>query len=389
MELCFEREYIILEKGLFLRRRAVVPLKAITRTEIRRSVLLRMIYGKEIIVETLSGKISFYLKKNEELPFLPKNRGRIIRPDRFSVLFGAFVDTRALSGVLMFSFTVYRIGKIFGSSYIEQIISAISDTAAELTRVLELLHIAVPRAAAVIAVFVLTAWGFAFLVKLLGMADFRVSSHSGCITVKRGLITLYESVVVLNNLDAVISCDTVSTLAARKAPLYARGTMIFPPADKAISRRIVGALCGFPREEPHEIRPPLKALFGHCALPLGWLSGFSAALILTKIALHFELIPSAELLKALLWYGFSASLWAVFACGLYWKFSGISEGEDFLKITARNGYRLYGGYIPKRMTVLETVSQNPFQSRSGLCDRTVTLYGKRKFRLRNIPRGER
>ena len=58
-------------------------------------------------------------------------------------------------------------------------------------------------------------------------------------------------------------------------------------------------------------------------------------------------------------------------------------------IAARKGYRLYDGYIPKRMTVLKTLSQNPFQRRGGLCDLTITLYGKRRFRLRGIPRGER
>lgn len=386
VRLRFEREYIILEKGLILRRRAVVPITSITRTEIRRSPLLRLIYAKKITVETLSGKISFYLKKNEELPFLPKNRGHVIRPDRFSVFFGAFADTRALSGVVVFSLTVYRIGQFFGGNHIDRVISAISDTAEELTRTLELLHIAVPRAAAVLTVFVLTAWGFAFVMKLLGMASFRVSSRSGCITVKRGLITLYETVVVLNNLDAVISCNTVSTLAARKAPLYARGEMIFPPVGEEISRRLIGSLCGFPPENAPETKPPLKALFGHCALPLGWAGGFAAAIILAEFALHFDFILSAELLKALLWCGLAVSLWAVFVCGLYWRFSGISEGKELLKISARKGYRLYEGYIPKRAAVLETISQNPFQRRSGLCDRTVTLYGKRKFRLRNITR---
>ena len=130
----------------------------------------------------------------------------------------------------------------------------------------------------------------------------------------------------------------------------------------------------------------MRALFGHCALPLGWAGGFAAALVLTELALRFELIPSAELLKAVLWYGLLASLWAVFAYGLYWKFSGIRVGEKLLEISARKGNRLYGGYIPKHEAVLEAVSQNPFQRRSGLCDHTVTLYGKREFRLRNVVR---
>lgn len=386
VKLRFERDFIILEKGLIIRRRAVVPLSCVTRAEIRRGLLLRLLCGKKITIETLSGRIDFYLRKNEELPFLPKNRGHVIRPERSSVFFGAFTDTRALSGVILFSLTIYRIGKIFGGSYTDRIISAISDTAEELTHTLELLHIAVPRAAALGAVFVLTAWGFAFLIKLMGMADFRVSSRGGFITVRRGLITLYEYVVVLNNLDAVISCNTVSSLAAKKAPLYARGTMIFPPVGKELSRRLITSLCGLPRENSPEIKPPARALFGHCALPLGWTAGFAAALVLTEIALRFGLIPSAELLQVVLWYGLAASLWAVLAYGLYWKFSGMREGENLLVISARKGNRLYGGYIPKRASVLESVSQNPFQRRSGLCDRTVTLYGKRKFRLRNITR---
>lgn len=389
MKLRFEPDRIVLEKGLALRRRAVVPLKAITRAEIRRGPLLRLLYAKKITVETLSGKISFYLKKNEKLPFLPENRGHTVRPRRSSVFFGAFMDTRALSGVILFSFTVYRIGKIFGSGYTERIIAAISDTAAELSVTLERLHIVLPRAAALFAVFLLTAWGFAFIGRLLSMANFRVSSRGGFITVRRGLITLYEQVVVLNNLDAAISCKTVSAIAARKAPLYARGTMIFPPVGDVDAHRVLRSLCGLNVSFSAETKPPPRALFGHCAVPLGWASGFAAALILTELALRFELIPSAELLKTVLWYGLAASLWAVLSCGLYWRFSGIANGERALMISARRGYRLYAGYIPKRMATLKTLSQNPFQRRAGLCDITVTLYGKRRFRLRGIPRGER
>lgn len=389
VKLCFEPDRIVLEKGLVLRRRAVVPLKAITRTEIRRGPLLRLLYAKKITVETLSGKISFYLKKDEDLPFLPKNRGHIVRPKRSLVFFGAFVDTRALSGVVLFSFTLYRIGKIFGSGYIERIIAAISDTAAGLSNTMEQLHIAIPRAAALAAVFLLTAWGFAFVTKLMSMADFRVSSHEGFITVRRGLIILYEQVVVLNNLDAVISCQTVSAIAVRKAPLYARGTMIFPPVGQDAARRVLRSLCGSDIKYSAETKPPLRALFGHCAVSLGWAGGFSAALVLTKLALYFGIIPSAELLKTVLWYGLAASLWAVLACGLYWRFSGVSDGASLLMISARKGYRLYGAYIPKRMAVLKTLSQNPFQRRAGLCDLTITLYGKRRFRLRGIPRENR
>lgn len=378
----------MLEKGLVLRRRAELPLNAITRTEIRRGPLLRLLRAKKITVEALSGKIFFYLKKSEKLPFLPENRGHAVRPERSSVFFGAFVDTRALSGILLFSFTVYRIGKIFGSNYTDRIIAAISDTAAELTAALELLHIALPRAAALFAVFLLTAWGFAFFGKLLSMADFRVSSRGGYITVKRGLITLYEQVVVLNNLDAVISCHTVSALAARKAPLYARGTMIFPPVGAPAARRIIASLCGTEINASAVTKPPPRALFGHCAVPLGWSGGLAAALVLTELALKFELLPSAELLKTVLWYGLAASLWALLACGLYWRRSGVSESAELLEISARRGFRLYCGYIPKHMAVLGTLSQNPFQRRSGLCDLRITLYGKRRFRLRGVINGQ-
>lgn len=386
IRLKFEDNKIRLEKGIFLCRQSVVPLSAITLIKIRRTPLLRLLYGKEVTVKTLSGEISFYLKKNEQLPFLPQNRGAPLRPKRRAILFGAFIDTRALSGIVLFSVTIYRIGKFFGSDYFDKIINTIVGTAEELSRALETLHIAVPRIATTIAVFVLTAWIFAFLVKLMHTARFRVSSHGGYLTVRRGLVTLYESVLVLNNLDAAVSCNTVITLAVRRAPVYCRGIMIFPSADREISERIVSTLCRLPVTHHAELKPPLKALFGHCAAPLSWLAVFLAAIPLTYIAEYFLPLHSITLLRTILWCSAAANAWFTFAYGLYWRHSGLSSGQGSIKITARKGSRLYTGYAPQRAVVSDAVKQNPFQRRSGLCDYSVKLYGKRQFHLRNIPR---
>ena len=72
-------------------------------------------YGVETYGEhDKAGGVSFYMKAVEHIPFLPENDGAYIRAKPFQSVVGAFVDTRALSGVITFGLFLNRIGSVFG-----------------------------------------------------------------------------------------------------------------------------------------------------------------------------------------------------------------------------------------------------------------------------------
>ncbi len=369
---------ILLRKGLLLRRYYDIPSASILLVEVRRTPLLRLFRGKRVTLRTLSGSISFYLRRDEELDCIASDKWYPpLKPRISSVLAGAFARTKALGGAVLFSATVVRVGNSLGSGYYEIISEAISNAAGELSRTLQSLRITVPKIATVIAVFVSVAWLFAFLRNLIGLSRFRIYPARDFIKVSHGVITLYEMVVVRNNLNAAIRRDTAVTLLTGAAPVFCGREMILPPLRREKRRKAIRLLFSAPCEV-HDIEPPAKALLGHVAVPLGWGGVSAALLILTCI------FGSDPVLRTLLWGALLASAWFCVLYGVYMYRSGCGSGGGFLLISARHGTELLTVYAPEKSEAYSRYDSNLFQRRAGMCDLRINLSGRVKLRLRNI-----
>lgn len=379
----FTNNEIRLEKGIFIKRAAVLPVSAITETAVKRTLLLRLFRAKEAEIHTLGGKIKFYLHKNESLPFLPEFHTAQIKPRFGEILFGAFIDTRALGGIFVFVAILRKIGALFGGDYSNRIVAAITDAAENVTRALELLHIAVPKIAATLAVFALASWIIAFLRKTARMSRFEISRRGNIIMVKSGLITLYEHTLVLNsNGFFAVSRDTITTIIAGRAPLYLHNTMILPCVKRKDLPRTLRTLCGMTLPKT-KIPPPKRAFMGFCGAPLGWSAAFAAALVI----IYSTKLRAAMLLKTALYSGFLVSLYAAAICLLYMKRSGIAM-EESVCVSSRKGLRLYNSVFPRGNIRMETRSQSLFQLKSGLCNLKISTSGKRKFAARQLIKSE-
>lgn len=373
-------EHISVSKGLIFRRRCDIPLSAVTKVEQRRTLLLRILRGSRVEISTLSGGVWFYIGAGERLPFLPGYDSVCIKAAPLQSIAGAFVDTRALSGVVTFGLLLNRIGGVFGSESFGRIMSLLLGAADEMTRLMSALHIAVPRVTAFAVVFAAAAWLLVFLHKAVEMLRFRVSCESGYITVRRGVFTLYECRLVRNNLTGIVRCDTLTTLLLRSAPLYAHDVMIFPPTDRRTAHRILAKLCGVIPPQP-QVRPPFSALFGHCAAPLGWLGVFAGALLLTYIADT----SAADLVQSVLWSAAAISLWFTGAYAVYMRLSWISCPGGVYGIAFRRGARLYTVIVPGSRVKFTVTGRNIFQRFSGMCDISLAVAGRKRCRLRNVP----
>lgn len=365
---------ISLEKGLLFKRLSVLPLASVVRVTSRRTLLMRIFQAKELKIFTLGGSIRFYLPKNEPLRFLPEKRDVISRPRFREVMFGAFIDTRALGGVFVFAAVLRRIAAVFGREYLEKILSVLSQTADELEKALGFFRVAVPRIAVIAAVFALGAWLFAYAIKLARLSRFKVSRSGDMLFAESGIVTLYEHALVLNS-AAVIRCDTLTTIPLRRAPLYLRGVMIAPCAKRA-------ELCG--AEQPKSrLVSPKRAFLGHIAVPLSWFGAFSSALA----ALYLFNIPAA-LLKTALYYGAIVNLFTAALYLLYMSRSGLFFGEELAAVCARRGLRLYTAVFSRVAVIRTENSQSVFQLRSGLCNFALSLAEGRKMTARQLAKNE-
>ena len=384
VRLKISKSSIWLLKGLLFRREYYAPFEAITLIEQRQTIIMRLFGAKEITIYTLSGKgFTLWLKNSEQIINI---HGVTIHPKKRQMLLGALVDTRALSGVVVFLLTMRRIYSVLGSGYYDKAIAALYKAAGELKLVLERVNITIPQIAAVAAVIVAAAWLSKFLWKLLAMSRFRVIAMRDYIVIRRGFFTLYQCAVVRRNISAVVTADNLTTLLFGAAPLYVRHTMIFPPATLKVRKRITNILCDIPCEyNQRRIKPPLRAVFGHCAQPLSWLAVFGGAYGLLWLGQYLEYLPPVPLLKSLMLAGAAVSAWYAAVYAVYMFRSSIICTESSAEITARRGARLYTAAVNSKMRTQSVLTRNIFQLFSGLCDAEIRVLGGGKFRLRNIP----
>lgn len=376
---------IRLVKGLVVKRAVVLPRASIVRVSMRRTLVMRLLGAREVTVFTLGGKISFFLSKNEPLPLIPQDRGEVLKPRFLETAFGAFVDTRALGGLFVFSAALRRVSAVFGGEYFDRVINALTKTANDLERALKFFQITIPKIAITIGVFAIGAWIFAYIKKLLRLARFRVFTGEieiwgRVLIITSGVFTLYEHALVPNS--AAVSAETLTSLITRRAPLYLRGVMICPCVKRELLPKTLERLCGF-KLPKNRVKSPKRAFFGHIASPLSWLGALSAGLF---AAYRLEY---SELLKIALYCGILVNLYTVVLYLLFMSRSGVALDDGFAAVISRRGLRLYTAVFPRSACVRSTITQSIFQKRSGLCNRKIAVVGDRRYTARLLPKRER
>lgn len=378
----FSDNQITLQRGFLIQKITVLPLKAVVKVSVERPLLLRIFRAKEVRVLTLRGGVRFYLHKDEPLPLLATHRPPMLKTGFGEQAFGAFIETRALSGIAVFIALLRRIGSVFGDDYYNRAISAIFSAAENVARLLSFLHIAVPRIAAVIAVFTAACWLLAYLKNLAKIMRLRVGRRGNIVTVTGGLITLYEHTLVLNSATAV-TCCSVASLISERAPIYLRGVMIHPAVRRKNYRKFLRAVCGISPEKTDKTAPPAKAFFGYCLAPIVWSVSLAATVTLFSFSEYFQY---AMLIKTALYCGLTVSVYTAAVYLLYFRHSGIALGERFTRVAARRAMRLYTNVFPNEPVVREKISQSVFQRRSGLCNYKLCTHDRIRLIARQLPK---
>jgi len=373
-----DSERLILRKGLIFRRIYYVPISSVTVISQKRTPLLRLLRARKVTVRTLSGKISFYLRSYERFEILPKPKARAKLRARFgSSALCAFTHTRALGAAVVFATAISRVGSVLGSGYYDGIIAAIEQTAVGLSDFLDSLRITVPRITTVIAVFTGAAWLFAFINNLLKLSRFRLTLAEGFAKTSHGTFTLYEEVLVTNDLGAVLTRRTASALAFKAAPMYCFGTLLFPALKEKKRRSLLRIFLGTKPPSALEAAPPKRALLGHISCPLWWSAANALLLFLCCIT------GSDPILRTVLWGGLSLSLWYCILYFLYMRRSGVSKTHSMLIISARKGTALHTLTLTKAAEY-RRFDRNIFQMHTGLCDVCIFCRGKLKLKLKNM-----
>lgn len=368
---------ILLRKGIIFRRCFDIPISALTMVSSKQTLLLRLLRGRKLTLHTLSGKVSFYLKKGERLPLPQRHYKGSVQAGFGCTALAALCSTKMLAGTILFSTTIARTGRIFGSGYYDGIIAAIKQTAGGLSDILSRLKITVPRFTAILAVFAAAAWIFAFFLNLLRFSRFRMKLCKGSVLVTHGVITLYQQWTVSDNLGAAEIRETASALIFGAAPVYCFGTMLAPPLKKEKRNIVLKALLGTEISAGKRVKPTAKSAMGHIGAPMWWSIANAAALTAYRIT------GSDPALLTLLWGGLGLSLWYCLLYLMYMRRCIFMRGKSGMLLSARRGTTLCTLVIP-RIPQRFCVAANPFQRLSGLCDISVFCRGRTHLRLKSV-----
>lgn len=380
MSLKLSDEKITFKKGLVFQRIHTLPPGSIVRITIKRSPILRLFRVKQAEMFTRNGSFKLFLRRDERLPFSSEQPVHFIKPHFRETAFGAFIDVRALGSIALFAAVMRRIGTVFGGKYLDRVLEALDSAAVTVEQTFSAMRVYIPKIAAAVGVFALAAWIFAYFRRLAALARFRVGRRGGVVVVESGLLTLYEHVLVPNS-AAVIICDSPVSLLAKHAPVYLRGVMIYPSANRASALKLVHILSGGRLGKDPKITPPKSAWFGYCAAPLWWSVGFAAAIALVYV---FGGTRPTALLKTALYCGLFVSAYMTAVYLYYMGHSGIQTGKGVCRIAVRRSGRLYTAVLTNGEVIANTVSQSAFQRRSGLCNLRLSTAEPRSLKARLI-----
>lgn len=395
VKLRVESELIVLEKTLLITVKTVLRRGKIVRIQTRRTALMRVFHAKEVTLFTERGKLSFFLGENERSEILPSSAKNVIKPRFREVIFGAFIDARALAGITFFAITLNKIGKILGENYLDSAIRALFTTAESVTEALSIAHIVLPRAFVFIGIAALSAWFLGFLRKLIMLTGFEFGSANGAVVVRSGFITLYENALVQNS--AVISRETLFSLITKRKTLYCRKVLIIPCTDKAGCGQILRRYFGM-NPEPPTAKSPRRAFFGHCAIPIWSFAIFSALLAILCI---FG-VGSTPLLRSIAAAGALISLYLILLYALYFRHEKHIFSQNLTAISCKKSAALYTAFLPcgilfspkkslrfaapRGLPVSLTLSHSAFDKL--LCTLKVTLPDRSIYRARLVPLGD-
>lgn len=359
----FSPDKITVIKGLGITVTSTVPLCEVVRVTVKRSLLLRLFRAKKVKIFCNNGNVSFFLKRDGDIPFLNATPTDMSRAKLSEELLGAFCDTHALGGIALLSFALIRISRLFGGEYSQRIINLLSDTSENFRNALSAIDIHLPYATVGAAVFAITAWGYGFIRKFLNLCGFKVGISGGFTVVQSGVITLYEHYLCHNS--TAIREDGLLSLIVGYAPVRMRGVIV----------RLA--------EKRSKILPPTRllwhTLWGHCKVPVVCAVIIGGALVTVNV-----LFPerSGELLKSVVTSGFAAALYSVAMCAVYIRHSGLALNGDTLHIAARHSLRLYTAKVPRKSISAVKISHNLLKrSRANI---SILNSERLRFKIRQI-----
>jgi uncharacterized membrane protein YdbT with pleckstrin-like domain len=383
-----DRQRLIVQTGIFFRRKAMVPLTHITTLWVESPFYLRPFNAKRVCIDTAGGKrpqvdLNLILYPKEADKLLSYRTGTEDTPRRYRtkwqyLLFLSVYVSGTLTGILFFATALHQLGKLLGEQIQNLVVSGVNTLAEQLWFV--------PHTAAIAAIIVLLGWGLSFVRNLLHFSGFSVTRYHRSLCISAGLLNRREYTCHIRDINFL---NLRQTLLGKLLQLYMvyihcigygkrkrDQAVLLPGVGPGETRRIIkDLLWEFPIQD-NILHPAPFSLWRYLRWPLLTLLGVAPA-----VTLSIWFIPEqADLLRFLGLVLVLPIVWWGILQGLGRYDAGVAVDKRSLTLRYPRLFVLHTVVIPCQKISCLRIRQSVWQQKRNRCDLIVYTCNERRTR---------
>lgn len=389
-----DSQRLIVQTGIFFRRKAMVPLTHITTLWVESPFYLRPFNAKRVCIDTAGGKrpqvdLNLILYPKEADKLLSYRTGTEDTPRRYRakwqyLLFLSVYVSGTLTGILFFATALHQLGKLLGDQIQKLVVDGVNALAEQLWFA--------PHTAAIVAIIILLGWIFSCIRNLFHFAGFSVTRHHHSLTISAGLLNRRAYTCYIRDINFL---NLRQTLLGKFLQLYTvyihcigygkrkrDQAVLLPGVGPDETRRVVQDLLWEFSIQNNALHPVPFSLWRYLRWPLIFLLGIApcVTIIVWLIPEHTALWRFLGIVTTLpvIWYG------VLQAIGRY--DAGVAVDKRCFTLRYPRRFVLHTVVIPRRKISLLHIRQSIWQKKRNRCDLIVYTCNEKRtcHRVKNL-----
>lgn len=380
-----EGQSLLYQKGLFFRRQMRIPYRCFDSVTVKQTLAPALFGAARLFLDTPAGGKKHadvgltlsrrHLWRTADAVYPARERELLYKAGAGRILLMSAFWSNPGTGLLLVAPFIKRMGDVLGEEISQRLYSTVDLS-------LQLAAWGIPPASAALAYLLFAGWAIALLVQLFRYGNFKLYTSKDLLAIRRGLVNFSQRMFRSSRISAL---TIRQTLLMRLFRLYSgyvhnigsgkdkgdRSMLIAAASQEELTHLLRRAVPEFPTRHSHPLRPPKGTVKSYLLTPLWFAAGFFAVTLSPYLFGYYSrLFSLASVFAAPFFCWWSALRFAA------QRTSGLSLQKEALLVSGYHRLTLYFASIPWNRVQMVSVTQNPFQRRSGRCNVRAYLYSE-------------
>lgn len=373
------------QKGLLFRRQMRIPYRYFDSVTVRQTMAPALFGAARLFLDTPAGgkkhaDVSLTLSRKNlwrtaDTVCPPGGRDLLYRAGAGRILLMSAFWSNPGTGLLLLAPFIKRLGDVLGEEISSRLYATVDFS-------LQLAAWGIPPVSAALAYILFSGWAIALLVQVFRYGNFKLYGGGDLLVIRRGLVNSSQRMFRGSRISAL---SIRQSLLMRMFRLYSgyvhnigsgkdkgdRSMLVAAAPYKELTRLLHKTVPGLPTAHECPVCPSRGTLKSYLLIPLCFAGSFFAVMLSPFLfGFYSRLFTLTSVFAApfFCWWGalrFSAQ-----------RTSGLSRTSSALLVSGYRRLTLYFTAIPWDRVQMVSLTQNPFQRRSGRCNVRVSLYSE-------------